>query len=109
MMPTLNLHGDVLLIDKTFNLLPWRVFRTGDIVVARHPTNANQFICKRITAVAGEELAQGGKVCPPGRVWLEGDNKSCSFDSRDYGPVPEGLLVGKVAMRLWPLRSLGRP
>ena len=31
-----------------------------------------------------------------GHVWLEGDNKINSIDSRIYGQVPYGLLHGRV-------------
>lgn len=37
---------------------------------------------------------------PQGHVWLQGDNYASSMDSREYGPVPMGLLVGKVAGRV---------
>ena len=33
---------------------------------------------------------------PKGHLWLQGDNKDNSTDSRDYGPVPYALLKGKV-------------
>lgn len=39
---------------------------------------------------------------PPGHMWLEGDNRECSNDSRNYGPIPMGLLLGKVVIRLFP-------
>ena len=42
-----------------------------------------------------------------GHVWLEGDNKEMSLDSRDYGPVPKGLITGKVFLTFWPLSCSG--
>lgn len=39
---------------------------------------------------------------PRGHVWLEGDNLTESRDSRMYGPVPMGLIRGKVVARWWP-------
>ncbi|KAK9450618.1 peptidase S24/S26A/S26B/S26C [Limtongia smithiae] len=33
---------------------------------------------------------------PEGCIWVLGDNSAASLDSRDYGPVPKGLVVGKV-------------
>lgn len=38
----------------------------------------------------------------PGSVWLEGDNRINSTDSRNYGQVPMGLLKSKVMARVWP-------
>jgi signal peptidase I len=37
---------------------------------------------------------------PKGHVWLEGDNKHDSHDSRYYGPVPSSMLQGRVVMRV---------
>ncbi|CAD7957691.1 unnamed protein product [Amoebophrya sp. A120] len=42
---------------------------------------------------------------PQGHVWVEGDNKGKSNDSRHYGPVPLGLLEGRVRLCLWPPNS----
>lgn len=38
---------------------------------------------------------------PVGYVWLQNDNNSAdSLDSRNYGPVPTGLLYGKAVCRM---------
>ncbi|KAK9893680.1 LexA/Signal peptidase [Cystobasidium minutum MCA 4210] len=39
---------------------------------------------------------------PRGYIWAVGDNLSNSTDSRAYGPVPLGLIRGKIIARLWP-------
>lgn len=36
-----------------------------------------------------------------GHLWVEGDNKPKSRDSRCFGPVPEGLVYGKAIMRVF--------
>jgi inner membrane protease subunit 1 len=107
MLPTLSMSGDIVLVDKTFNLLWFRNYRRGDIVVAKSPTNPAQYVCKRIVAMGGER-APSGRLVPGGRVWLEGDNKSNSIDSRDYGAIPEALIVGRVVLRIWPYPLMGR-
>jgi mitochondrial inner membrane protease subunit 1 len=33
---------------------------------------------------------------PKGHVWLEGDNRPWSRDSRHYGPVPRAMVEGKA-------------
>ena len=43
---------------------------------------------------------------PPGHCWLVGDNLTISRDSRDFGPVPLGLIRGKALMLLWPFKRL---
>ncbi len=40
-------------------------------------------------------------------VWMMGDNRTDSFDSRGFGPVSTSALVGRVAMRFWPLGRFG--
>ena len=44
-------------------------------------------------------------VIPDGHIWMEGDNPWNSSDSRTYGPVPASLIVGRVLLRIWPLRG----
>uniref|UniRef100_A0A182VZI5 Mitochondrial inner membrane protease subunit n=1 Tax=Anopheles minimus TaxID=112268 RepID=A0A182VZI5_9DIPT len=40
---------------------------------------------------------------PRGHLWIEGDNVQNSSDSRNYGPVPIGLVKSRAVCRLWPL------
>jgi hypothetical protein len=51
-------------------------------------------------------LPTGQMTIPPGHVWIEGDNASVSMDSRDFGPLPMGLLVGKVYATLFPYKKV---
>ena len=46
-------------------------------------------------------------VVPAGHVWLQGDNRNDSADSRNYGPVPLALVRGRVLTRIFPLAKLG--
>ena len=41
-----------------------------------------------------------GRRVPRGHVWLEGDNKMCSLDSRNYGPVPAGLITSVLRYKV---------
>lgn len=40
--------------------------------------------------------ALGHTQVPQGHVWIQGDNLLHSLDSRAYGPVPLGLVRGRV-------------
>jgi len=44
---------------------------------------------------------------PSGDVYVMGDNRPESCDSRYWGPVAESTIVGKVDLRIWPLSRLG--
>ncbi|XP_055586141.1 mitochondrial inner membrane protease subunit 1 [Uranotaenia lowii] len=39
---------------------------------------------------------------PRGHLWIEGDNIHNSSDSRNYGPVPIGLVKSRAVCRVWP-------
>ena len=40
---------------------------------------------------------------PAGDVFVMGDNRPNSCDSRYWGPIQESTIVGKVDLRIWPL------
>jgi signal peptidase I len=44
---------------------------------------------------------------PEGDVYVMGDNRTLSCDSRYWGPIKESTIVGKVDVRIWPLSRLG--
>ena len=44
---------------------------------------------------------------PDDCVWVMGDNREHSSDSRAFGPVPESLITGHAFVIYWPLSNLG--
>jgi len=44
---------------------------------------------------------------PADRYWVMGDNRTGSKDSRSFGPIEKGSIVGRVFLRIWPLNRLG--
>ena len=102
MLPTINEAGDVLLIDRITPRL--RGYKKGDIVLTKSPMNPQTHLCKRVVAEPGQSafVDNAEFAVPKGYIWVEGDNKDHSLDSRTFGPVPEALAIGLVRVKLWP-------
>ena len=43
----------------------------------------------------------------PGHYFCLGDNSSSSSDGRDWGLVPERLMLGRAVVVYWPLSRIG--
>jgi signal peptidase I len=130
MTPTLR-PGDHVLVDK----LAYRFGdpRRGDLVVFRPPVRGGLML-KRIVALGGDRVGVEDGVLhvngqaiaepfvdrrlvdsvyfgpvrvPAGAVFVMGDRRSDSLDSRTYGSVPRAQILGRVVARIWPLRAAG--
>ncbi|XP_074129034.1 mitochondrial inner membrane protease subunit 1 isoform X2 [Sminthopsis crassicaudata] len=87
----------------------------GDIIIAKSPSDPKSNICKRVIGLEGDKIfthspsdyLKSHSYVPRGHVWLEGDNLQNSTDSRFYGPVPYGLIRGRICLKIWPLNDFG--
>jgi signal peptidase I len=133
MYPTLKTHDRVLVNKVSYKL---HDIHRGDIVVFEKPKNETSDIkdlVKRVIALPNETvegrndkifingrelhepyLSEGTitstfeqQVVPPNAVWVMGDNRPHSRDSRYFGPIPESSVVGRVFVRIWPVSRIG--
>lgn len=132
MEPTI-MTGDRVLAEKLS--LRFRSAEVGEIVVFDDPTGRHPQLIKRVIAVGGQtiDIADGrmivdGVALPeayvadvktePGtvplpltlaqdEVWLMGDNRPNSGDSRFMGPIPEELVRGRAFAIYWPMSRIG--
>ncbi|XP_059440711.1 mitochondrial ATP-independent inner membrane protease subunit 1a isoform X1 [Corylus avellana] len=115
MLPTLNLTGDVLLTEHLSPRLG--KVGSGDVVLVRSPVDPRKTLTKRVVGMEGDRVTFfvdplhtdrcQSAVVPKGHVWIQGDNMYASSDSRHFGPVPYGLIQGKVFFRVWPPNGFG--
>ena len=54
----------------------------------------------RATVVTSDFTA---RTIAPGRLWVMGDNRSNSADSRVFGPIERRTVVGRTVGRVWPV------
>jgi signal peptidase I len=54
-----------------------------------------------------DDRSFGEVVVPPDSVYVLGDNRGNSEDSRVFGPVADQLLIGRAIAGVWPPRMLG--
>ncbi|KAF9594296.1 hypothetical protein IFM89_029437, partial [Coptis chinensis] len=75
------------------------------------PSNYKEKEVKRIIGLPGDLInmpnAYDTLMIPEGHCWVEGDNSSSSLDSRTFGPLPLGLIQGKVTYIVWPPQRVG--
>ena len=106
----------------------------GDVVAFFHGEgDGRRLYLKRVVALPGEAVAiAGGVVTVNGRplaedyattndgavlavhqvgagsIFLLGDNRTDSDDSRAFGPVEESSVIGRAVLVIWPVQHVGR-
>ena len=103
MSPTINpqtdLENDVCFVLKTTKC------SKGDIILFKHPF-LNIPTVKRVGGVEDDMKQFRSKFIkvPKGHVFVEAEESFHGQDSRDFGPIPLGLVQGKILGVIWPLK-----
>ncbi len=124
MEPALN-EGERLLVNKI--VYQFRPPANGDIVVFSEPGREGRNLVKRVVAVGGQtlEIQEGTlyvdgneleedyiihrgqetlapQTIAPDEVFVLGDNRINSWDSRYFGSIPQDSVQGRAAIVFWP-------
>jgi signal peptidase I len=106
--------------------------RHGNVVVIRLPTHSNELLIKRVIGLPGDVVeihdglvfvngqplnepyvltgtagSFGPTTVPPLNVFVMGDNRNFSNDSRNFGTVPLKSVVGRAWFSYWPIDQVG--
>jgi signal peptidase I len=127
-----NLHSAQRVVVEKVTYRFFHGPRRGDIVVIDLPEQPEMLI-KRVVGLPGETLevrngqvylegeqldepwavkpgsrhSYGPQVIPPLHVFVLGDNRGASNDSRSFGPVPIEHVVGQAWFSYWPMEYVG--
>ncbi len=66
----------------------------------------NQLVDGRLTGDFTLLEVTGEKTVPKGKLFVLGDNRLGSWDSRHFGFISVEQVVGKVDLRYWPLEEV---
>jgi len=91
----IGMPGDTIMVKGG------HVYKNGKLLV-------EDYLSSDVITNAGQFLLEGESyVVQLGEVIVMGDNREHSSDSRDWGPVPDENVVGRVFFRYWPTNVAG--
>lgn len=112
-------YGDVIVfkapVNENFDFIKRVIALPGQSVMVKNghvfidgKELVEDYLSKEIVTYPGQFLLEGESyTVQPGEVMAFGDNREHSSDSRDWGPVPEQNVVGRVFFRYWPTDVVG--
>lgn len=66
------------------------------------------YLPKDLYTFSGSYLKEGIEITvPAGQYFVSGDNRPHSLDSREFGTIPKGDIIGKALLRYWPFDRAG--
>lgn len=107
MLPTFQTKQRLLATSAYWLVGP---IKTNDIIVVEDAEKGT--VIKRVHALGGDRvdwlnipedyaLGSGPYKVPSNHVYILGDNREVSEDSRKFGPIPEDRIVGKIVLKRW--------
>ncbi len=83
--------------------------RGGRLFLNGEPQKEPYVVDKPCVRYLPKTCSFGPTTVPEDHVFVMGDNRANTRDSRFFGPVPEGNLIGESLFRFWPPGRAGSP
>lgn len=124
-------HGEYLLVNK----LAYRLgeYHRGDVIVFQYPNDPSKDYIKRVIGLPGDtveirdrvlyingssvdepydimpmsSIPSGPTLVEPGTLYVMGDNRPASSDTRDWGLLDQDLVIGKAWLAIYPFQIFG--
>lgn len=97
----------IALPGETISFSNGRVLIDGETFDEPYVERPSTFVNGRLTGCANEPAPTDSCLLPQGTVFVMGDNREGSTDSRSFGPIEIDSIVGRAFIKLWPLGDIG--